>query len=380
MKVLYICPTSEFYGDGKALLNIIPKLIKSGVEPVFVTPFSGTFSDKVRELGLECIICNFGSWTTYKGRLSLFIIMGFLYHYLIELRSYRHLRKTIKKLRPDIIHSNSTTTSIGYRLAKDLKIPHVWHIREYGLLDHGWNHFPTKSSFEHRFVSLNNYSISITPSVYNYNNHPNNGIVIYDGVFDTDRIPVIRESDDYYFLYVGRVIESKGVMELVKTYKQYAEKKTSPCILKIVGDGCLIPSLEKWIYDNGMTNYIELLGYKSNVGELMSRAKALIVPSPNEAFGFITAEAMFNGCPVIGKDSAGTKMQFDNCYNIMGKDIAYRYQSQSELLTFLNTVCGIERKDILGMLKDAQDCVIRLYSTSTSANSVYNYYTKILSL
>lgn len=380
MKVLYICPTSEFYGDGKALLNIIPKLLKFGVDPVFVTPFSGTFSNKVQELGFECIICNFGSWTTYKGRLSLSIIMGFFYHYLIELRLYRHLRKKIKKIRPDIIHSNSTTTNIGYRLAKDLEIPHVWHIREYGLLDHGWNHFPTKSSFEHRFVSSNNYSISITPSVYNYNNHPYNGIVIYDGVFDTDRIPVIRENDDYYFLYVGRVIESKGVMELVKTYKQYAEKKTSPCILKIVGDGSMIPFLEKWIYDNGMTNYIELLGYKSNVGELMSRAKALIVPSPNEAFGFITAEAMFNGCPVIGKDSAGTKMQFDNCYSIIGKDIAYRYQSQTELLTFLNAVCGIERKDILGMLKDAQDCVIRLYSTSTSANSVYNYYTKILSL
>lgn len=39
---------------------------------------------------------------------------------------------------------------------------------------------------------------------------------------------------------------------------------------------------------------------------------ALIVPSPFEAFGLITAEAMFNKCLVIGRDTAGTKEQFDN--------------------------------------------------------------------
>lgn len=39
----------------------------------------------------------------------------------------------------------------------------------------------------------------------------------------------------------------------------------------------------------------------------MNRATALIVPSPFEAFGLITAEAMFNKCLVIGKDTAGTK-------------------------------------------------------------------------
>lgn len=44
----------------------------------------------------------------------------------------------------------------------------------------------------------------------------------------------------------------------------------------------------------------------------MNRATALIVPSPFEAFGLITAEAMFNKCLVIGKDTAGTKEQFDN--------------------------------------------------------------------
>ena len=93
---------------------------------------------------------------------------------------------------------------------------------------------------------------------------------------------------------------------------------------------------------------IELLGYRKDIPELMSNAKCLIVPSPNEAFGFITAEGMFNGCLVVGKNTAGTKIQFDNCKKYAGRD--------------------------------AQQSVIGIYSTDTSSAAVYNYYNKILGL
>ena len=44
----------------------------------------------------------------------------------------------------------------------------------------------------------------------------------------------------------------------------------------------------------------------------MSKALALFVPSSFEGFGFITVEAMFCGCLVIGRNTGGTKEQFDN--------------------------------------------------------------------
>jgi glycosyltransferase involved in cell wall biosynthesis len=38
----------------------------------------------------------------------------------------------------------------------------------------------------------------------------------------------------------------------------------------------------------------------------MAHATALIVSSYHEGFGFITVEAMFNGCLVIGNNKGGT--------------------------------------------------------------------------
>lgn len=57
----------------------------------------------------------------------------------------------------------------------------------------------------------------------------------------------------------------------------------------------------------------------------MSKAQALIVASRFEGFGFITTEAMWNDCLVIGKNIAGTKEQFDNGVAETGHEIGLRF-------------------------------------------------------
>lgn len=351
-----------------------------GVQPTFVIPSSGEFSKEIEAHGYDYIISNFGAWTTYKGSLTLRIILGFIYYFILELPAYFKLKRKIKKLRPDIIHSNSTTTSMGYRLAKDLKIPHVWHIREYGLLDHGWNHFPSKEKFDKLYTDKLNYSISITDTVYQYHGSPRNGIVVYDGVFDANNVPKLKDEKEPYFLYVGRVIESKGVKDLLNVYIKYLHNVKEPCRLKIAGEGNLVSYINEWKQKNGCSDMIELLGYRKDIPELMSNAKCLIVPSPNEAFGFITAEGMFNGCLVVGKNTAGTKIQFDNCKKYAGRDLAVRYYTDEEMLCALINITLNQIEDIKEILADAQQSVIGIYSTDTSSSAVYNYYNKILGL
>ena len=48
--------------------------------------------------------------------------------------NYRATKKVInyiQEVKPNIIHSNVGPIDIGYKAAKKLRIPHVWHIREY---------------------------------------------------------------------------------------------------------------------------------------------------------------------------------------------------------------------------------------------------------
>ena len=56
-----------------------------------------------------------------------------------------------------------------------------------------------------------------------------------------------------------------------------------------------------------MCDNVKFLGIRKDIYSLMKNAMALVVSSPSEGFGFITVEAMLNGCLVIGRNTAGTK-------------------------------------------------------------------------
>ena len=117
---------------------------------------------------------------------------------------------------------------------------------------------------------------------------------------------------------------------------------------------------------------------RDDILSLYREAKALIVSSLTEGFGFITSEAMFCGCLVIGNDVAGTKEQFDNGLEMTGKDIALRYTKQEELVQHMIDVSnnGIEHYE--PMILRAQQVVKQLYSTEQNAQRVYQLYTSIV--
>lgn len=122
---------------------------------------------------------------------------------------------------------------------------------------------------------------------------------------------------------------------------------------------------------------IDYVGYKSDVNKLMANAKALIVASRFEAFGLISVEAMFNGCPVIGHNVAGTKCQFDNGLAYTGTEIGFRYKEQSEIFDKMKDVDSMTEMDCVNLRKKAQDTVCEFYDKGKSANEVMNLYKKI---
>ena len=45
--------------------------------------------------------------------------------------SIMKLKKKIKKMNIDVIHSNTSVIDVGAKVAKQLGIKHVWHFREF---------------------------------------------------------------------------------------------------------------------------------------------------------------------------------------------------------------------------------------------------------
>ena len=101
----------------------------------------------------------------------------------------------------------------------------------------------------------------------------------------------------------------------------------------------------------------------------------MVVASRFEGFGFITAEAMLNGCPVIGKNTGGTKEQFDNGRELMQAEIALRYSSRQDLT---EAMCFVMEHDTTDMCAKAKETVLRLYSLERNTSLVEKYYKEIL--
>ena len=59
----------------------------------------------------------------------------------------------------------------------------------------------------------------------------------------------------------------------------------------------------------------KFVGYQKDIKELMCKASAFLMCSPNEAMGRVTVEAMFYGCPILGNNSGGTKEIIEDRYN-----------------------------------------------------------------
>lgn len=371
------------YGDNIALMSIMPELMANGVNPFFVIQREGDFSTFLHNAGYKYIVCKFTYNNIYDlSNLKISYLKRFVKGSIWNLKRCVYLKDALnqfKDFNPQLIHTNNSANSFGLELAQILGIPHIWHIREYMDLDHNKGFFPSKRSFEKLLDHPLNTCVCITEDVSSHFKTVSQKYVIYDGVIkDTDKTFEIYDKEDC-ILYVGRLVETKGVYDIINSFGKVV-KEFPNYTLKFLGDGDQIVKdrLLELMKANNLMGKVEFLGYKKNVGDYMRRSKAIVVSSRFEAFGLITAEAMDNGCLVIGRNTAGTKVQFDNGWFYTGNEIALRYDSSNGLEQALRTVMTMPSETYNKMVSMAYDTVIHFYNVRRSASSIIALYLKLL--
>lgn len=386
MKVLFLTISQEVHeGSSKALLQLLDGLIPLGIKPLIVLPSKRSLYSYLKQQKIPCIVIQSGyrmsvyPWAgTIKNKI-LFIprLLGRL---IVNNLATLKLLRIVNQFKPNLIHTNMSVISIGYYVARFFKIPHIWHIREYGDLDFQVHHYPTKKNKLNKYKSPGSYTLCITKDIQQYNNLQTwrNSHVIYDGVLSTTNCYYQKEKAPY-FLFAGRLERAKGILLLIDAYANYCEQHSSPLQLYIAGSGTetYTQLIKDKIAQYTLENRVLLLGMQDDILSLYRRATALIVPSISEGFGFITAEAMFSGCLVIGNDTAGTKEQFDNGKEITGEEIGLRYNTQKQLVQHLVDVTNNSTGYYTPMILRAQQVVSQLYSTETHVKNVYNLYNRI---
>lgn len=375
MKILFIAHSGELQGAGIALLNILKGVILNNVTPIVVLPSKSVMHKELSSLGIKTYIVPF-CLDTRPPKRNIRDLMLFLPRYIRTL-AYRCLAKNkVKRIAfkedVDIIHTNTSVIHWGAQIAKELSLPHVWHVRE--CQDLGLNYVPLcgMNKLKDAMTDSNNVCLAITKAVFEHHNlkSPKDRIV-YDGVFsEKDIDDTIIEQKGNYFLYVGTLTKMKGVFDAVDAFS-LLYKKCPEAELWLAGID--YENVKEYIKKHSCRDKIKLLGFRKDIYNLMKKARALLVPSFFEGFGFITAEAMVNGCLVIGRNVAGTKEQFDIGLKATGKEIALRFSNIEELVSQMEYACKMSNDDLIEILYNAR-IVAKDYTIENNTNNILEIY------
>ena len=342
INVVVVAHESMINGASFSLLNLIDKL-EDKCNFIVITPYDrGKFVDALATRNVKVYYVPFERWIKYKDE-----------NFKNEKKKWKRkdnfkngllakeMAKILKSEKVDLIHSNTSVVDFGYRLSKILKVPHIWHIREFGEDDFSMYPLCSYRKYYKKICDKNNYLVCVSKSLMEkFNKKTKNVQVIYNGVDSkniNDKKKFPSKNDKLICLQTGMINKAKGQDITIKAIEELYNEGYKNIELLLAGSGN--------IYDLGIEKknrkWLKVLGQVNNIEEIRKEVNVEIVSSKKEAFGRVTVEAMMGGIPVVGSNSGGTKELIkDNetgllyepgNYEDLKNKIKYLYENKKEI-------------------------------------------------
>lgn len=376
MKILYITNYDLMYGANKSLFYLMRYLKDHyNLEPYLLVPQGGDIGElcnknNIRHLDMEFRISCIDENISHKlFRKMTRKVMRYIDFYKI----YHEIKK--RKLKFDIIHTNSSVTDIGYFLAKKFKIPHVWHIREFAKADYSLDSIfndKEKAKKYKKSDAVIAISNAIQTSVQNLDKGIN-VTKIYNG------LPIVPEYLKEYkrnsivnFCIIGSIQEKKNQLDLIKAGELLVKNGRTNFRIYIVGDtqGEYYEKLLIYIENHkNIEKYIIWTGYIENVMLFLKNMDVGIMSSDAEAFGRVTVEYMMNYMPVIGTNTGGTSEIVGNSGKL------YYPHDIRQLSKFMSDF--IDNKEQLFIYGEKARRQGILFDADSNAEEIYRLYLQI---
>lgn len=310
--ILYVTHEIDINGASKSLYSIIKMLEKKYDIHVLVRS-EGDVSKILKTLNCKIIIKPYYLDAEPIGSNHIIDRIKWLLR-VVRYKVYRNhenaivVREMLQYVNDNnisLIHTNSSCTFMGINIAKEARIPHVWHFREFLEEDFnlqpliGWNCF-------YQLASTSDKIICVSKSVLEkYKSRINTDMIcIYNGIEIEQETHEKTRHTDFNLLQAGVLSSGKGTDIAVKAVKILHERGYTNVHLYLAGRG----NLDFCKYDyQCISDYIHLLGYVNDMSKLREKIDIELVCSKSEAFGRCTIEAMASGNPVIGSDNSGTQ-------------------------------------------------------------------------
>lgn len=145
------------------------------------------------------------------------------------------------------------------------------------------------------FLNTHYKGIKFGPTLYNSYNFKNKDFV------KKSKPQVLK------LLYVGRLVKSKGIYELIKAARLLKENSLN-FKLTLIGDGSEKENIINYVKDNNLTEYIDIKGqlpYNQTQKEYINN-DMLLNPSYTEGLPTTVLEALANSLLIVATDVGGT--------------------------------------------------------------------------
>ena len=244
-----------------------------------------------------------------------------------DLAAYRALRRSIRRLRPDVVHTHSSKAGIVGRAAGwDERVPAVVHTI------HGLPFGPSESALRNRlYVALERWAARRCHAIVGVCDamaeqalaagvgRPEQYSTVYSGMDvdaflhpDRSRDEVRRElglgPDEVAFATVARLFERKGHDDILAAAPGVLA--ANPRVRFVfIGDGILRDRLEADARRLGVAHAIRFTGLvpPSAIPSLLSGVDAVVHPSLREGLARVLPQALLVGRPAISYDVDGAK-------------------------------------------------------------------------
>ncbi|MDW7694822.1 glycosyltransferase family 4 protein [Flammeovirgaceae bacterium SG7u.111] len=328
MKILFFTHYSKMLGANRSMINLIEGLKEKGISCTVFCPNHDELVDACEKIGVTCKVLPFHNDVYFMKGLSR--AKGLIRHFKNSLAINR-IEKEVKVEAPDIIHTNTSAVFMGAKIAKKLGVPHIWHIREFGMEDYQMKH-NLGSQYFFNLLNTSRHIICISKAIKQHFSTqlkaPSS--IIYNGVLwekEMKPAPSPQSNPIVNFLIIGALKPEKGQMEAITAFTKVYQRNPN-CALTIVGDSPdnYMEVLKKQAKKLGVSEQVNFTGYTSNPSLYYETADCLLMCSKNEGMGRVTVEAMANGVPVIGYNGGATPELVEEGRN------GFLYKNEEELV------------------------------------------------
>jgi len=175
-------------------------------------------------------------------------------------------------------------------------------------------------------------------------------------------------NDKLHVICVGRLIERKGVWELVRGFQAVARRMPN-AHLDLVGTGILDEPLKRWVHEHDLDDRVTLHGPVEHdvVPELLRRSALFVLPSHAEGMSNALLEGMACGLPVVVTETGGTSELLE------GNGLVVPKESPDALAEAMLAILEDEPKRLA--MAEASLRIARTFSWKTMAQRCMDLYT-----